>query len=62
MYTYDTQTVAGFAVERLMATLPDGTNCIIEANTSSGVNIIQLWGGQRNGELGDFYRHYGVIR
>lgn len=42
--------------------LPDGTNCIIEANTSSGVNIIQLWGGQRNGELGDFYRHYGVIR
>ena len=42
--------------------LPDGTNCIIEANTSSGVNIIQLWGGQRQGELGDFYRHYGVIR
>ncbi len=42
--------------------LPDGTNCIIEANTSSGVNIIQLWGGQRNGELGDFYRHYGVIK
>ena len=42
--------------------LPDGTNCVIEANTSSGVNIIQLWGGQRNGELGDFYRHYGVIR
>lgn len=42
--------------------LPDGTNCIIEANTSSGVNIIQLWGGQRHGELGDFYRHYGVIK
>ncbi len=42
--------------------LPDGTNCIIEANTSSGVNIIQLWGGQRNGELGDFYRHYKVIK
>lgn len=42
--------------------LPDGTNCIIEANTSSGVNIIQLWGGQRNGELGDFYRHHKVIR
>lgn len=35
--------------------------CIIEANTSSGVNIIQLWGGQRNGPLGDFYRHHGII-
>ena len=36
--------------------------CVIEANNSSGVNIIQLWGGQRNGELGDFYRHHGVIK
>lgn len=36
--------------------------CIIEANTSSGVNIIQLWGGQRNKELGDFYRHHNVIK
>lgn len=36
--------------------------CVIEANTSSGVNIIQLWGGQRNGELGDFFRHYNVIK
>ena len=27
-----------------------GEMCIIEANTSSGVNIIQLWGGQRYGE------------
>lgn len=36
--------------------------CIIEANTSSGVNIIQLWGPQRNGELGDFYRFHGVIK
>lgn len=42
--------------------LPDGTNCVIEANASSGVNIIQLWGGQRNGELGDFYRYHKVIR
>lgn len=42
--------------------LPDGQNCVIEANASSGVNIIQLWGGQRNGELGDFYRHHHVIR
>ena len=36
--------------------------CIIEANTSSGVNIIQLWGGQRHKELGDFYRYHGVIK
>lgn len=35
---------------------------IIEANTSSGVNIIQLWGPQRNGELGDFYRAHGAIK
>ena len=41
--------------------LPDGTNCVIEANTSSGVNIIQVWGGQRNGKLGEFYRYHGVI-
>ena len=36
--------------------------CVIEANTSSGVNIIQLWGGQKKGKLGDFFRHYGVIK
>ena len=36
--------------------------CIIEANTSSGVNILQLWGGQRNTELGDFFRHHNVIK
>ena len=35
---------------------------IIEANTSSGVNIIQIWGAQGRGELGDFYRAHGVIR
>lgn len=35
--------------------------CVIEANTSSGVNIIQIWGGQRQGELGDFFRHYDVL-
>lgn len=40
---------------------PDGPY-IIEANTSSGVNIIQLWGPQRNGRLGVFYRQHGIIR
>ena len=40
----------------------DESMCIIEANTSSGVNIIQLWGGQRHGELGDFYRYHKVIK
>ena len=35
---------------------------VIEANTSSGVNIIQVWGGQRNKELGEFYRHHKIIK
>lgn len=35
---------------------------MIEANTSSGVNILQLWGGQRQGKLGEFFRYYGVIK
>lgn len=42
--------------------LTDQGIAIIEGNTSSGVNIIQLWGGQKNGELGKFYRHYKVIK
>ena len=37
-------------------------HAIIEANTSSGVNIIKLWGGQRNKELGAFYKAHGVIK
>lgn len=41
--------------------LTENGPCIIEANTSSGVNIIQLWGPQRNHELGDFYRAHNVI-
>lgn len=36
--------------------------CIIEGNTSSGINIIQLWGGQKNKELGTFYRFHNVIK
>lgn len=35
---------------------------VIEANTSSGVNIIQLWGPQRYGRLGKFYRDHGIIK
>lgn len=42
--------------------LTENGPCIIEANTSSGVNIIQLWGPQRYGELGDFYRFHGAIK
>lgn len=34
---------------------------VIEANTSSGVNIIQVWGPQRRGKLGQFYKQHGVI-
>lgn len=40
---------------------PDGFT-VIEANASSGVNIIQLWGPQRYGRLGEFYREHGVIK
>ena len=42
--------------------LTDDGICIIEANTSSGVNILQLWGGQRNEELGNFYRYHKIIK
>lgn len=36
--------------------------CVIEANSSSGVNIIQIWGPQRYNELGDFFRYHDVIK
>lgn len=42
--------------------LTDDGFTVIEANASSGVNIIQIWGGQRQRELGDFYRAHGIIR
>lgn len=35
---------------------------VLEANSSSGVNIIQVFGGQRNKELGDFYKEYKIIK
>ena len=35
---------------------------VIEANSSSGVNILQLWEGQRNKELGEFLKHHKIIR
>lgn len=45
MYTYDTQTVAGFAVERLMATLPDGTNCgVMKPENWNGILLLDLDG------------------
>lgn len=44
-----------------VAITPEGLK-IIEANSSSGVNILQLWEGQRNRELGEFFRFYNVIR
>lgn len=40
---------------------PDGFT-VIEGNSSSGVNIIQLWGPQRYGRLGQFYRDHGIIK
>ena len=35
---------------------------VIEANNSSGVNIIQVFGGQRNKKLGNYYRKQGIIK
>ncbi len=35
---------------------------IIEANTSSGVNILQLWGGERQKGLGEFYKAHKIIK
>lgn len=35
---------------------------LIEANTSSGVNIIQIWGPQRNKELGEIYKFHKIIK
>lgn len=35
---------------------------VIEANTSSGINIIQLWGGQRRSEFADFLRYHRVLK
>lgn len=40
----------------------DNGPVLIEANTSSGVNIIQIWGGQRNDKLGNFYKAHNIIR
>ncbi|MBQ9071789.1 MAG: hypothetical protein IJY25_01340 [Bacilli bacterium] len=40
----------------------DSGTSLIEANTSSGVNIIQIWGGQRNKKLGKFYKEHGIIK
>jgi len=35
---------------------------VIEANASSGINILQLWGGQRDRELGEFYKYHKIIK
>jgi len=42
--------------------LTDKGMCIIEGNASSGINILQLWGGQRKEKLGDLFRHYKAIK
>lgn len=35
---------------------------VLEANSSSGVNIIQVFGGVRNKELGAFYKEHNIIK
>lgn len=42
--------------------LTDSGFYVIEANSSSGVNIFQIFKGQRNEKLGDFYREQGIIK
>ena len=43
--------------------LPTDTDFyVIEANNSSGVNIIQVFGGQRNKKLGNYYRDQRIIK
>ena len=41
--------------------LEDGF-CVIEGNASSGLNLFQVWGGQRNGPIGQAYRRFGVLK
>lgn len=45
-----------------IAITKNGDVCVIEGNSSSGVNILQLWGGQRNQKLGIFLKKCGVIK
>lgn len=35
---------------------------VIEINASSGLNIFQMWQGERNTELGNFYRKHNIIK
>ena len=35
---------------------------VLEANSSSGVNIIQVFGGERDKKLGSFYREHKIIK
>jgi hypothetical protein len=41
--------------------LDDGF-CVIEGNASSGLNLFQVWGGQRNGPIGQAYKRFGIIK
>lgn len=40
----------------------DDSFYVIEANNSSGVNIIQIFGGQRNNKLGNYYKKEKIIK
>lgn len=42
--------------------ITDNGICVIEANSSSGVNILQINEGQKNKELGNFYKKIGIIK
>lgn len=35
---------------------------VIEINASTGIDLIQLWGGEKNKELGRFYKKHNIFR
>jgi hypothetical protein len=35
---------------------------VLEINASSGLNLFQVFGGLRNGNLADFFKHHGIIK
>ncbi|MDP8052294.1 sugar-transfer associated ATP-grasp domain-containing protein [Pasteurella atlantica] len=38
--------------------MQDGNICVVEANNSTGVNVLQLWGGLKQHSFGQFLKYY----
>ena len=52
---------AATAVEADVLLMDEGF-CVIEGNASAGCVMFQMDGGVRDGEIGDIYRSYGIIK